>query len=121
MYTTGDLSGIITGMDIAYMEPMLPEAAVQTLEEPAFTLIAGANQPAGRVHPILQQSVGDLVRSMNCYYSNLIEGHNTHPRDIDRALAEEFFEDREKRNLQREAVAHISVQRMIDEGNDPAV
>ena len=22
-------------------------------------------------------SVGDLVRSMNCYYSNLIEDHNT--------------------------------------------
>lgn len=103
------------------MEPMLPEAAVQSLEEPAFTLIAEANQLAGRVHPILQQSVGNLVRSMNCYYSNLIEGHNTHPRDIDRALAEEFSEDREKRNLQREAVAHISVQRMIDEGNDPGV
>ena len=103
------------------MEPMLPEAAVQSLEEPAFTLIAEANQLAGRVHPILQQSVGNLVRSMNCYYSNLIEGHNTHPRDIDRALAEEFSEDREKRNLQREAVAHIAVQRMIDEGNDPGV
>ena len=24
---------------------------------------------------------------MNCYYSNLIEGHNTRPRDIERALA----------------------------------
>jgi Fic family protein len=24
-----------------------------------------------------------------CYYSNLIEGHNTHPRDIDRALADD--------------------------------
>ena len=23
----------------------------------------------------------------NCYYSNLIEGHNTRPRDIERALA----------------------------------
>ena len=108
-------------MNITYMEPMLPEEAVQVLEEPAFTLIAEANQLAGRVHPIMQQSVGNLVRSMNCYYSNLIEGHNTQPRDIDRALAEEFSEDREKRNLQREAVAHISVQRMIDEGSDPAV
>ncbi|TAK55514.1 MAG: Fic family protein, partial [Gammaproteobacteria bacterium] len=24
-------------------------------------------------------SLADLVRSMNCYYSNLIEGHDTHP------------------------------------------
>jgi len=31
--------------------------------------------------PALQllNSLADLVRSMNCYYSNLIEGHNTHP------------------------------------------
>src|SRR5690554_627204 len=108
-------------MHIATMEPMLPEAAVQSLEGLAFTLTAEANQLAGRIHPITQQSVGTLVRSMNCYYSNLIEGHNTHPRDIDRALAEQFSEDKEKRNLQREALAHIHVQRLIDEGNDPAV
>ena len=24
-------------------------------------------------------SLADLVRAMNCYYSNLIEGHDTHP------------------------------------------
>jgi len=28
-------------------------------------------------------SWGNLVRSMNCYYSNLIEGHDTHPVDIE--------------------------------------
>jgi Fic family protein len=111
----------ITLQNRGHPHTMLPEMAVQALEQPAFTLIAEANQLAGRVHPIVQQSVGELVRSMNCYYSNLIEGHNTHPRDIDRALAAEFSDDREKRNLQREAVAHICVQRMIDEGNDPAV
>jgi hypothetical protein len=30
----------------------------------------------------LLTSLADLVRSMNCYYSNLIEGHDTHPVDI---------------------------------------
>src|ERR1039457_5669401 len=34
----------------------------------------------------LLTSLADLVRSMNCYYSNLIEGHDTHPVDIERAL-----------------------------------
>lgn len=53
---------------------------------------------------------------MNCYYSNLIEGHNTHPIDIERALNEDFSADVEKRNLQLEAVAHIEVQRWIDAG-----
>src|ERR1017187_4865973 len=36
--------------------------------------------------PSLLTSLADLVRSMNCYYSNLIEGHDTHPVDIERAL-----------------------------------
>ena len=53
---------------------------------------------------------------MNCYYSNLIEGHDTHPVDIERALKQEFNEDPEKRNLQLEAAAHMSVQSWIDEG-----
>lgn len=103
------------------MEPMLPEEATAGLEDSAVILIAEANRLGGRVHPILQQSIGDLVRSMNCYYSNLIEGHDTHPRDIDRALANDFSAEPEKRELQLEAVAHIHVQRLIDEGKDPDV
>jgi Fic family protein len=55
---------------------------------------------------------------MNCYYSNFIEGHNTHPRDIDRALANHYSSEPTKRSLQKEAVAHIAVQKMIDEGDD---
>jgi Fic family protein len=56
---------------------------------------------------------------MNCYYSNLIEGHDTHPRDIDSALSDDFSDDVEKRNLQLEACAHIEVQRAIDRGEAP--
>ena len=36
---------------------------------------------------------------MNCYYSNLIEGHNTHPIDIQRALFGEQSRDPKKRDL----------------------
>jgi hypothetical protein len=51
---------------------------------------------------------------LNCYYSNLIEGHNTLPIDIDRALKDDYAGDPKRRNLQLEARAHIEVQRMID-------
>ncbi len=61
-------------------------------------------------------SLAGLVRSMNCYYSNLIEGHNTHPVDIERALKGDYSTDAKKRDLQLEAKAHIEVQRWIDEG-----
>jgi Fic family protein len=62
-------------------------------------------------------ALADLVRSMNCYYSNLIEGHDTHPIDIERALKNDYSADPKKRDLQLEAKAHITVQRWIDGGN----
>lgn len=69
-----------------------------------------ASLPKGLVDPL-----ADFVRSMNCYYSNLIEGRSTHPVDIERALHNEFSKNPEKRDLQLEAKAHIEVQRWIDE------
>ncbi len=62
-------------------------------------------------------ALANLVRAMNCYYSNLIEGHDTHPIDIERALQNDYSENTEKRNLQLEAKAHIAVQQWIDEGD----
>jgi Fic family protein len=61
-------------------------------------------------------ALSDLVRAMNCYYSNLIEGHNTHPIDIERALENDYSADPKKRDLQLEAKAHITVQKWIDDG-----
>ena len=61
-------------------------------------------------------ALADLVRAMNCYYSNLIEGHDTHPVDIERALKKDYSADPEQRNLQLEAEAHVTVQKWIDEG-----
>src|ERR1700677_1482474 len=67
--------------------------------------------PAGVV-----TALADLVRAMNCYYSNLIEGHDTHPIDIERALKDDYSADTKKRDLQLEAKAHITVQQWIDSG-----
>ncbi len=53
---------------------------------------------------------------MNCYYSNLIEGHPTKPKDIQDALNGDFSDNSETRDLQLEAKAHIQVQRQIDYG-----
>jgi len=64
----------------------------------------------------LVTSLSDLVRAMNCYYSNLIEGHDIHPVDIERALKNDYSKDPRKRDLQLEAKAHVTVQRWIDGG-----
>jgi len=98
----------------------MPRTEATRLDDLAVDLISKANRLAGQIQPSVSASIGDLVRSMNCYYSNLIEGHDTHPRDIDAALTEHYSNDEAKRSLQLEAKAHIEVQRMIDYGDDPS-
>jgi Fic family protein len=115
-------TGIITGiMNIGAIEPMMPLEGVAGLEDLAVELISKKSLLEGQIKWTVQDSIADLVRSMNCYYSNLIEGHNTHPRDIDAALEGTYSSDSEKRALQEEARAHIEVQRMIDGGDAPDV
>ncbi len=97
---------------------MLPPDGQREIEDAAFDLIKKASGLAGQINPIVTEAVGALVRSMNCYYSNLIEGHNTHPRDIDRALHHDYSTEPKRRALQLEAVAHIEVQQAIDEYKD---
>jgi Fic family protein len=92
----------------------MPAEGAEVLEDLAFDLAREASELSGQLHPVVRLSVADLVRSMNCYYSNLIEGHNTHPRDIDRALTADYSRDPARRDLQLEARAHIEVQRLID-------
>src|SRR6266511_4058701 len=52
----------------------------------------------------VRSALGDLVRSMNCYYSNLIEGHDTHPVDIERALRNDYAADRGQGSHRRSEV-----------------
>ena len=110
----------MTGSEIPYRnyEPSLLEQVYpqrnQRLEELAVLLASKAGQLTRGLHPIVLRSLGTLVRSMNCYYSNLIEGHRTRPIDIERALAQDFSSDPEQRNLQQEAKAHIEVQTLLD-------
>ena len=104
--------------NIASMEPMMPPEGEKGLEDHAFDMAMKANGLAAHLPVPILRSIGDLVRSMNCYYSNLIEGHDTHPRDIDRALSNDYSTDAKKRALQLEAVAHIEVQRQIDQDED---
>lgn len=99
---------------------MLIEEGDRALEDLSFDLIRRASLLTGSLRHEVRVVIGDLVRTMNCYYSNVIEGHNTHPRDIDRALAQDFSTNAEKRCLQLEAKAHIEVQQLIEADSGPA-
>src|SRR5580700_5635479 len=101
------------------MEPLvIPEGSRHRGELTDLTLELAARSAGFRrsLPEGVRTALADLVRAMNCYYSNLIEGHDTHPVDIERALKNDYSNDPHKRDLQREAVAHITVQRWIDAG-----
>lgn len=107
------------GEDIALMEPMLVGESARRRGLLADLALELAARAAGfrRSLPVgVRASLATLVRAMNCYYSNLIEGHDTHPIDIERALNNDYSTDRKKRDLQLEARAHITVQTWIDDG-----
>ena len=107
------------GEPVSLMEPMLlgdgsPHRA--SLTDLALELSQKSAGFRRSLPPSLLTSLADLVRAMNCYYSNLIEGHDTHPIDIERALMNDYSKDARKRDLQYEARAHITVQKWIDGG-----
>ena len=107
------------GESVSAMEPLLISESSRhraSLSDKVLALTQRAAAFRSRLPEGLIDPLSSLVREMNCYYSNLIEGHNTHPIDIQRALFGEQSADPKKRDLQQEAVAHIAVQRWIDDG-----
>lgn len=69
---------------------------------------------AERLHPVSRVELARLLRMMNSYYSNRIEGQATRPLDIERALEHGVSGDGQ-RALRQLAVAHVEVQEAIEE------
>jgi len=98
------------------MEPLLPKAQSVRLSELTCEILKASGRLTGRVHsPHVLKRVADLVREMNCYYSNLIEGHKTTPRDIERALKRDFSKNETQRDNQQLSLAHIAVEKLMEE------
>lgn len=96
------------------IEPTRLEEASEAISDVTAELSAAAATLGKALHPKTAANLAGLVRVMNTYYSNLIEGHHTRPRDIQRALAGEFDKDKERKDLQIEAAAHVRVQAEIE-------
>ena len=96
------------------MEPLLPEDRDGKLAGLGLEVFRRAERLRSVLHPVTRRGVVDLVRSMNSYYSNLIEGHRTTPGDIDAALHRKFTGNREQRGLQQLHWAHVETQRWME-------
>jgi Fic family protein len=116
------------------IEPALVEDGVPSVLLDLATELATATATLEKaLHPHTAAGLASMVRIMNTYYSNLIEGHNTRPKDIEFALqsasgASEVPSTRQIseisasagerpgkfRDLLIEARAHVQVQAEID-------
>lgn len=96
------------------IEPARLEDVPEALSDIVAELAAAAAKLGSSLSLQTAANLAGLVRIMNTYYSNLIEGHHTRPQDIERALAGQFETNKERRNLQIEAAAHVKVQAEVD-------
>ena len=94
-------------------EPLLPsDARIEPLLAKAHDLARAATLLAGtRAPPELRS----LLRSMNSYYTNRIEGQHTRPHEIDQALRKDFSKDAKLAAKQRLAVAHIEAEVALEQ------
>jgi Fic family protein len=96
-------------------EPLLPQQRLDELRARARTVVEQSYRLAGSAHPETIASLRELLRAMNSYYSNRIEGQGTHPANIERALRRDFSTQPEVARLQRLALAHIEAERELEQ------
>ncbi len=97
---------------IHQFEPLMPAEGVQPgLLAQAHDLSVAALKLAGTPVP---GGLRELLRSMNSYYSNRIEGQHTRPFEIEQALRRDFSGDRALAAKQRLAVAHIEAEAALE-------
>ena len=109
------MANVATYSNISQMEPLLPTVTDSKLTDLAIEVIRQSAALSTSLHPLTRRTIIELVRSMNSYYSNLIEGHNTHPVDIERALEKNYSRNPAMRAMQMESTAHIEVQKLIED------
>jgi Fic family protein len=97
------------------IEPARIEEDVKMeLVEASLALVRASEKLGAGLPPATLGQVAAMIRVMNSYYSNRIEGNNTRPREIEAALAGSFDEDPRRRALQQESAAHVRLQAEID-------
>jgi Fic family protein len=96
-------------------EPLLPQKEVAKLHERSQAIVNRSLGLGERAHPTTRLALRELLRAMNSYYSNLIEGQGTTPHNIERALHKDFSKKPDVARLQRIAVAHIEAEEELEE------
>lgn len=101
-------------MAATQFQPLLPdERASGPLLERAAALVTESLRLESAARS-MTTALAPLLRGMNSYYSNKIEGQHTRPGDIQRALHKQFDADVKQARKQRLAVVHIEAEAALE-------
>jgi Fic family protein len=97
------------------MEPLLPgEHKLAALLERAHDVQRAADRLSALCQPGALVDLRHLLRAMNSYYSNKMEGQHTLPLEIEQALRQDYSQDADKARRQRLAVAHMQTEAWLE-------
>lgn len=89
----------------------LSERQLQEVQPLAESFVHSAIKLTSAAHETTRATLRELLRQMNSFYSNRIEGESTHPQNIERALHSDFSHQPYEARLQRIALAHIGAEK----------
>ena len=89
----------------------LGERQLQEVRPLAESIAHSPIKLTSAAHETTRAALRALLRQMNSFYSNRIEGQSTHPQNIERALHSDFSHQPYEARLQRIALAHIGAEK----------
>jgi len=96
-----------------HMMPFFP-SETEEMQDMAVQVVQDSAELGGKIHATSRKGIVKLLKIINSYYSNRIEGNATHPADIERAMNNDYSHKSEKRELQMESRNHVDIQEYIE-------
>jgi len=93
--------------------PALPAQRLGELKDMAQEVTIASATLEGGIAKDTARALGDRLRFLNSYHSNLIEGHKTTIFEIEAALNRDYSRDEDKRYAQELCAAHVNVERAL--------
>ncbi|MBW2370546.1 MAG: Fic family protein [Deltaproteobacteria bacterium] len=101
------------GNQASIFHPPIPSVRRGELKDMAQEVVIASATLDGRVAAETANALGDCLRFLNSYHSNLIEGHKTSVLEIEAALEKNFSDDEQKRYAQELCAAHVRTEREL--------
>ncbi len=96
------------------LRPFIPtRKRLDELKDLVQEVVKESSALEGKVAPKTAACLGENLRLINSYYSNLIEGHKTTIPDIEKALEKQFSGEDRERYAQELCAAHVEVERIM--------